>query len=55
MRRVVLDDPIGELVLAAEELGNQPELGSLAHRLTVQTLRLDHAGSHSLVVEKSLR
>ena len=43
MRRVVLDDPIGELVLAAEELGHQPELGSLAHRLTVQTLRLDHA------------
>jgi len=42
MRGVVLDDPVGELVLAAEELGDQPELGPLVHRLTVQTLRLDH-------------
>ena len=44
MRRVVLDDPVGELVLAAEERRDQPELGAIAHRLTVQTLRLDHTG-----------
>src|SRR5947209_6760857 len=43
MRRVVLDDPVGELVLAAEELGDQPELCTITHRLTVHTLRLDHA------------